>query len=157
MGWLIRPATLTDAASVAARMSPADAAEAWAAGRQTPLQAAETSVAMSVWSNVWLVDGVPGCIYGVATANLIDDTALVWMLSTDLVKRHSIAFLRNFKAEIGKMLEIYPTLYTAVDARHSVCLRWLRWTGFDVQEPAAFGAAGLPFCMVTLKEGSWAR
>lgn len=150
MNWTIQQATMADAHAVAQRMSPADAAEVWASGRRTPLQAAQESVALSMWAKTWLLEGVPGCIYGIASASMIGDSALVWMLSTDLVRRYKTAFLRHYRGEIDQMLEIYPLIYTMVDARHTVCLRWLRWTGFEVKDAVPFGPDQMPFSYVSI-------
>lgn len=151
MNWTVQPATAADARSVAARMNPADAREVWAAARQTPLQAAEHSVAMSLWARTWLLEGVPACIYGLASPSLIGDSAMVWLLGTDLVKRHKMIFLRHYKAEITRMLDIYPMVYTMVDTRHKVCLRWLKWIGFEVRDAVPFGPDQLPFNYVSMR------
>jgi len=146
----IEQATATDAHRIAPHMTPADAAEVWAIGHWTPLQALLRSISLSVRARTWFVDGEPVCIFGFATASLVGETANPWMLGTPALKAHTFAFLRNYRAQIDYMLAHYPVLETYVDARHTVCLRWLKWTGFTIYEPAPYGVDGLPFSKVAI-------
>jgi hypothetical protein len=43
------------------------------------------------------------------------------------------------------MLADYPVLRNYVDQRNTVSIRWLRWLGFRMGEPAVMGAARVPF------------
>lgn len=148
--WAIAPATHADARWIAPRMSPADAAEVWAAHHRTPLEALEASMAMSLEAWTWHTDGQPACMFGFAAASLLGDWANPWMLGTPAVRRHRFAFLRNYRAQIDRMLEAFPTLMTMVDVRHTICLRWLKWTGFEIAEAAPYGIDNMPFHRVQI-------
>lgn len=151
--WAIAPATPADARWIAPRMSPADAAEVWVAGHLTPAESLANSMQMSLESWTWHIDGEPACMFGFAAASLLGDWANPWMLSTPAVRRHRFAFLRNYRAQIDRMLDVYPTLMTYVDARHTACLRWLKWTGFEIGDTEIYGVEGLPFRRVTIARG----
>lgn len=148
--WTIEQATVADAHRIALHMTPADAAEVWAIGHWTPLQALLRSISLSVRARTWFVDGEPVCIGGFAVPSLLGDTANPWMLGTPALRASKYAFLRNYRTQIDYMLAHYPVLETWVDARHNVCLRWLKWTGFDIYEPVPYGVDGLPFRKVEI-------
>lgn len=150
MTWAILPATTADARWIAPRMSAADAAEVWAAGHRTPLEALENSLQVSLEAWTWHVDGEPACMFGFAAPSLLGDWANPWMLSTPLVRRHRFAFLRNYRAQIDRMLDVYPTLMTMVDARHSLCIRWLGWAGFELHNAEPYGPDGVLFHRVSI-------
>ena len=152
MTWTIEQATATDAHRIAPHMTPADAAEVWASGRRTPLEALLQSLRLSLQSWTWHVDGEPACMFGVATPSLLGEIGSPWLLSTPLVKRHTFAFLRNYRGQINRILDIYPVLMNYVDARHTVCIRWLKWTGFTVYDPEPFGPDGAPFCRFEIRK-----
>lgn len=152
MTWAIVQATEDHARWIAPRMTAEDRAEVTAAGLE-PLTAILTSHRLSLWSQTWLVDDEPGCMYGFATPSMIGPMAQPWMLGTNLVRRHKMAFLRNYRAQIDRMLEAFPVLETVVDARHEICLKWLRWSGFELLETADYGLQGMPFTRVRLTRG----
>lgn len=150
MTWTIEQATAADAHKIAPHMTAADAAEVWALGHWSPLEALLRSISLSVKARTWLVDGEPVCIFGFATPSLLGDTANPWMLGTGALRAHKYAFLRNYRSQIDHMLAHYPVLETWVDNRHAVCLRWLKWTGFDIAEQEPYGVEGLPFRRVSI-------
>ena len=67
------------------------------------------------------------------------------MLGTDLVEKHSKAFLRRNKAYLSEMAQGFDTLENYVDARNEVSKKWLEWLGFEIGEPEPMGVLGLPF------------
>lgn len=150
MSWRVSPAVTADAHWIAPRMSAADAAEVWAAGRLTPLAALTRSMEMSLEARTWHVDGEPACMFGFAVPSLLGGWANPWLLSTPEVRRYRYVFLRNYRAELDRILTQFPVLVTMVDARHTVCLRWLKWTGFEISEAEPYGVEGEPFHRVAL-------
>ena len=137
-------------------MTAEDRAEVEAAGF-SPLTAILTSLRLSLFSQTWLVDDEPACMFGFATPSMLGPLAQPWMLGTMLVRRHKIAFLRNYRAQIGRMLDAFPVLETVVDARHAVCLKWLAYTGFEILETADYAGRGVPFTRVQLRRETWAQ
>lgn len=152
MTWAILPATDEHAGILAPRVTAADAAECWAMAHIKPLDALKLSIRHSFMAYTWVIDGEPACMYGISIFGLLDETGYPWMLGTDLVKRHYMPFLRNYRRQLDDMLSMFTTLETYVDARHKVCLRWLKWTGFEIEPPEPFGLDQLMFHRVLLRK-----
>jgi hypothetical protein len=70
---------------------------------------------------------------------------IVWLLTTGAVERHKRAFWAASKAVIPTLLERYPSLSAAIDARYDRALRWAARLGGDVRAAKPSGASGLPF------------
>lgn len=65
-----------------------------------------------------------------------------WMVICDAAVRWPIPFLRctrRYADSLNMFLENY------VDARNTHVVRWLRWLGFALDEPAPWGLHGEPF------------
>ncbi len=89
-----------------------------------------------------MLDGQPAAIFGVVG---VEGGGVVWMLTSTLVDKYPLAFLRLCKPVVEALLVNYGRLFNAVDARYEVALRWASWLGFRVEDAAPFGVAGLPF------------
>lgn len=146
-------ATLEHARAMAPRVRPEDAAEFWAAGQRTPLQALEASVSASIRAWAWLVDGAPIFMCGVASANLIGDVGMPWAISAVEVGRNRKGFLRVSQNAFEQIVAMFPKLENRVDARYAASVRWLKWLGFTVHPAEPYGAAGLPFHRFTFGGG----
>jgi|SRR5579859_6373239 len=151
MNWTVQPATDADAVLLAPRMRAADAAEVWASAHMDPLDGLRHSIAASTVAYTWIIEGVPGCVYGVSSYWSVGGSGNPWLLTSDLVDRHRMTFLRHYRAYLVEIQAVWPVLETWVDARHQVCLRWLAWLGFEIGEPVPFGMDGLPFVPVKLE------
>ena len=141
----IVPATLEHAKRMAPNMRAEDAAEVWASLNELPLEALKTSLSWSLFAWTWLVDGEPAVMFGVGTANMLGNVGIPWMLSTPLVEKHWITFLKGCKRNLPTLLRSWPHLENYVDARYTLCHRWLRWLGFTLDDPVPFGKDQLPF------------
>lgn len=73
--------------------------------------------------------GVPICMFGVNPEMILDDKAVVWMLSTEELFKIKIKFLKKSKIFINEMLQIYPCLYNHVHAKNIKSIEWLTWLG----------------------------
>lgn len=135
-------ATLDHAIAMAPRMRDADAAECWALARLDPLAALRVSLETAVYAWTWLVDDEPACMFGVGTRNLIGAEGVPWLLSTELVARHRVTFLRGYRPYLAQMRGAFPYLHNVVDARYVTCVRWLRHLGFVVHDAEPMGPAG---------------
>ena len=77
---------------------------------------------------------------GVASSP-IDDAGVVWMCATDDIYQYQMAFLRKRKAELEYLAQDYMLLHNYVEARNTLHLKWLRWTGFTlINKHTKFGA-----------------
>jgi hypothetical protein len=151
MNWMVRTSTLQDAISLAPRMTAADAAEVWAMAHWTPYGALEESIRMSAIVYTWLINGEVACMYGCGSENMIGGIGRPWLLTSPLLKRNAVTFMRCYRDYLDDMLRYYPVLETFVDARHVVCLRWLKRIKFTVGDALPFGIDKLPFHRVTLE------
>jgi len=157
LGAWCRPATVEDAAAVAEHMRPADAAELWAASEQTPLEGAVESVEATPPGRsgaLWL--GRPGAwehagVFGVVPEAGNPSRAFPWLLTTLAVERHPRPFWRASQAWIATWRRDFEVLENAIDARHTVALRWAARLGFEVGPAEPFGMLRLPFHRITIR------
>ena len=139
----IRPATFRDA--LVLNMRRADREEVEALSGRDPRAVLVESVEHSTYAWAGLADDKLVCLFGVAPASLVGVTGIPWLLGSDAICTYSRPFLRRNKLFVTEMLKEYPILRNVVDARNTVSIRWLRWLGFTMGEPAPMGARGLPF------------
>lgn len=132
-------------AEIEAHVRPEDAAELWAAGRQTPEQAITHCMAASVFTLTGLVDELPVCIFGVVPTSSLSGRGAPWMVGTVHLERHQRLFLRACRGVIDEMNAMFPKLENAVDARNIKAIRWLRWLGFEIKTAVPFGPDRMPF------------
>lgn len=151
----ILPATVDHAELLAATMREEDRAEVEAAHGVKPLEALLVSLRTSSEAWTLLRGGEVLAMGGVAP---VGDTLLtrdvrgqVWLLSGTGVERNRKAFLRATRELLGKLLEEYPELVNAVDARYDRALRWVKWLGFEVGDPQPLGKEGALFCPVRIR------
>lgn len=98
-------------------------------------------------------DGVPVCVYGVAPKTLISNGGgTVWMMATDQLFKHKLAFLRRNRKWIKEKLKEFGTLDNHVDARNKTSISWLRWLGFNIEEAKPYGVMQLPFHRFSMGE-----
>jgi hypothetical protein len=151
MSPVIIPATMVHVDFIASRMREADALEAWAIARFKPREALEYSLAKSLQAWTWMQNGEPACMWGVDADSILGPVGHPWLLTTSLVDRYPITFLRGSLNALKRMQSVFPELTNWVDARHVVCVRWLRWLGFAIEAPVPLGPFGLPFHRFTLR------
>ena len=136
---------------VADYVREADRAELWALACLPPYEALVRSWATSDHSWTAIFDGVPACMFGVTQASLITDTGRPWMISTDVVDRYPLSFLREQKPFMVNIRRSYARLENYVDVRNTRSIRWLKWLGFVMGEAAPYGALKLPFIKFTME------
>lgn len=136
---------------IAARMRQADRDEIKAAAGRLPAAALEYSLDHSDAAFTGCVDGVPACMFGVGTVNLMCRTGVPWLLGTDLVEKHYRQFARHSRRVLGIMAGKYSVLVNAVDDRNELSKRWLQWLGFSIGEPVIMGVEKRPFRVFELR------
>jgi hypothetical protein len=98
----------------------------------------------SIFSRVALVDGELAAAWGMAGCPL-GRVGQPWLLTAEPVERAKVAFVREAREEVAKMLSICPSLYGYVDARYRKAIRLLEMLGFEVDEPFPYGTQGASF------------
>lgn len=92
-----------------------------------------------------VVDGLVVAVFGDAPYSLLGGVGVPWLISTVHVERYPKAFLTVCKPEVAEMLTRHRELFNFVDVRNTVAIRWLRWLGFEFDEPEPYGPNGMLF------------
>lgn len=143
---------LTDRTHVAAlggNLRAADLSEIQAAG-MTGQRALWRSWRAAYYSSTAVVDGEVAAIWGVGGCPL-GRVGRPWLLTSPAVEKVRLAFVREARAEVGKMLIIFPEMRGFVDSRYQGALRLLQTLGFDLSEPLPFGPLGAPFRQYSIR------
>ena len=139
-----RDATMDDLYHVSNNMRDADIAEVYASSGRYPWEALLRGFKVSTLCKAIVVDDVPIAIYGASETS--KDVAAVWMLGTDDIIKYARPWLRQSKEAMDELHDVYPMLYSFVDARNEVHIKWLRWVGYTfVAEHKNYGHGQLPF------------
>lgn len=138
-------------ALIAARMRAADAAECWRGYRNTPEVALRESLACSSSAWVAYVDGEPAAMWGLVPVSAASGIAAPWLLTTDVVERIPLTFVRQSLAYVRRAQDVFPMLVNFVDARYTRALRWAAALGFTIARPEPLGPDGELFCRITLE------
>ena len=86
------------------------------------------SIAHSEKGGAALIDGVPCAVFGV-------NNGIIWLVATDEIARHSVAFFRHSRKIFNKLKQGYSLLENYVHVNNSLSLRWLKWLGFTIETP----------------------
>lgn len=151
----VRDVTDEDIAYVARWMRERDKLEVWASDRMEPLEAIKESVHLSHFVKVFVIDGKPAAIYGVADLqpNLVGTRfGVPWVLTTEVVSRNPREFIRASRRILPTLFNGYDVLLNYVDVRYVSAVRWLKSLGFWVGAPVPFGVAGELFHPFVLKK-----
>ncbi len=131
----IVPAKPAHIRTIARRMRKADRDEVRASSGCTPQKALVFSLRKSSVAYTVLIDGRPEVMFGVGDLNILTGVGAPWLLGTDAVERHYVAFLRGSREWRGKLLMRYPIMRNLVDERNRVSVRWLKWLGCTLSDP----------------------
>jgi hypothetical protein len=147
----ILPATRDHAHALIARIRPADAAEINALGYADPLDGLIECLDMAVSAFTGFIDGELAAIAGFAVPEMLGRRAMPWLVTTDTVDRHPLAFARASRRILDALRKDHELLENYVDARHTVCVRWLRWLGCTLEPAQPLAPHGLMFHRFTIK------
>jgi hypothetical protein len=81
-----------------------------------------------VWSGY--ADGQLGVMYGVRIVNIVNNHAYIWMLTTELVEKHWVTFVRVSALFLDELLSQYEQLSVIAPLRSQMSQRWLQYLGF---------------------------
>jgi hypothetical protein len=134
----LRAATLDDARYVGARLRAGDAAEVLLFGLDG-VQAIEQSMRDSLASECIVLDGEPAAVLGLLMPDLTSGVGVPWILTTEAVERHPVAFGRASRRILNRALDVAHRLENVCDARYTRSLAWIEWLGFWIEpEQAGF-------------------
>jgi hypothetical protein len=128
----LRPATLEDALYVGERLRAADAAEVLLFGFDG-VQGVKCSLNASLIAECMLIDGEPVAMCGLGMEQLMSATGYPWLLSTEAVERHRIAYARAARRLVERAFTLVDRLENVVDPRYTRAIALLEWLGFTVE------------------------
>lgn len=68
-----------------------------------------------------------------------------WALGTEEADMQISAYARHSRKFFEGVSHAFPVMENYALAENKKTLRWLRWMGFDMDEPAPYGCFGVPF------------
>ncbi len=147
--------TRADVELLAHRMRADDRRECEATGYPDALTALQRSMDVSSYCRAAFArDGELLAIFGVTPMSMLSGRGVVWALTSDAVETHKADFVAVVEQEVPKILDLYPVLCNAIDARYQRAVKWARRVGFTVFPALPRGVRGEPFCPILLtKEG----
>lgn len=147
MNRYVRPATLDDVEVLAPRLRSEDVEEVKAVLGFYSRAYLEDAVRASAPCYVMLgeQEELVG-IYGVIPCLTQLNAGAVWMHCTDDLAKYPFQFLRRSKRGVEELLQSYDILFNHVDARNTVHIKWLQWSGFSfINLHPNYGEGKLPF------------
>lgn len=126
-------------ASIAPRLRRSDIEELHKISDVSP----EFGVAWSIANSEQGLAGVAGdrvvAIGGVSAVPGARRVGSVWMLATDEIHDHRVAFLRASSAFVAKLKREYDRLENTMDGANEISARWLESLGFKLDSPDELG------------------
>lgn len=80
-------------------------------------------------STTVLIDGEVAAVFGVTKESLLSD-AKIWLITSELINKEPIAFLRASRRFTEELYQAYGPLIGMVDSDFEKSRQWLRWIGF---------------------------
>lgn len=138
-----RSATLIDCHYVANHIRAEDRAEVASLGK-TPLDSILQGYIYGDKKWALLIEDEPIAICG--TVPITKDIGAIWLLGTDKLFTHKVAFIRRNKELLSAASAGYEMLCNIVDSRNELHIRWLRWLGFSfIRSTTERSVDGTPF------------
>lgn len=97
-----------------------------------PAEVIQEAMSESISNYVGLAEEVPAVLWGLRAAQLLDNSAYIWMLGTSIIDDYPIHFLRFSRAAIKLMRQRYRVLYGEIETDYKASQRWLQWCGAEI-------------------------
>ena len=130
---------------IAANLRPSDKREMYYMAVLTPAAAIKATTASAVRSYTALVDGLPALMWGVSRRSFVSSVGVPWLLGTMVAEDHQYKFGRETLTYFKEMASLFPVMENYALAENKRALRWIKWAGFDIEEPRPYGAFGAEF------------
>lgn len=122
-----------------------DRRELWTGWRHEPAAALRYGLERSTHAWTGFIDFEPVCMFGVVPGSLLGGSGTPWLIGTDAMVLHQMAFLRRCRPQLVRMQRTYQHLVNYVAADNEASVRWLRWLGFTVHESIELGPDRVQF------------
>jgi len=139
----IMPATGEHALILADNLREGDRREIEICGL-TPKRAIWRSLRNSLYADAVFLDGELALIFGLC-GSFISNVGQPWMLTTPVVAKRPITFVKVGRQQVQKMLEWRSELVGYVDATYHEACGYLITCGFKLDDPEPFGINNAPF------------
>src|SRR4051812_31279454 len=90
------------------------------------------------------VDGEIAAMWGLGGV-MLSDEGTPWLMTTPVVERVPVSFVRIGRAQVAEMLSRRSRLANVVQASYLGACRLLEVLGFTLDEPIPLGPHGVPF------------
>ena len=143
-----RPSEPLDAYVLAPELRQADKDEVAAHGGTSGLFALKRGYSRSKIAKTICVERTDEVVamYGVVCIDPVLPSGGAWLLGSDQLTRHGMTFARHCVRYIETLQDQFPVLFNYVDARNTLHIRWLKWSGFNfIQRHEQFGYEQRPF------------
>lgn len=130
---------------IARNMRKSDVREIYYLAALKPTQAMRTTAAVSVISWTAHIEGRPLLAFGVCRRSTMSDVGMPWALGTEEADKNIAAYARHSRTFFEGVTQTFQVLENYALAENKKTLRWLKWMGFDMDEPAPYGCFGVPF------------
>lgn len=139
----IEKATAEHVTALAPKLRTSDKDEVMASHAMSPTEALLFSLDTSHVAYSGFVDDEIILMWGISPAE--HGFGAIWMLASDDLEKHRLAFLRRSKVFVNCARSCYSGLGNFVDARNTTSIQWLRWLGFTIGDAKPHGPFDLPF------------
>lgn len=124
------------------RMREADRIELKRWGGNTPLY--ELGNAVNLSEVLWVgcaQDGTLLSMFGGKHANILEETGVIWELSTEAVNENKLLFAKASKIGLDLVCKALPDVaefYNYVDTEYKSAVKWIEWLGGSLTMDNAF-------------------
>lgn len=124
---------------IAEKMRLDDQREVWAMAHMTPEEALRASIKSKGEKHTVLADGEPIAMFGVGLPSMMSGRGVPWLLAREGFEKYFKSIGRYSRRYIDYALDVYDSLENYIDIRNTTSIRWLRWLGFNFDQPEVFG------------------
>jgi hypothetical protein len=140
---VIVPSKIEDVYRVAANLRHEDMAEITGFGLD-PKLALRTSYRHAILRKTAFVDGEIAAMWGLGGA-MLSDAGNPWLMTTPIVERVPVTFLKVGREQLGEMLLQRPFLFNFVQASYARACRFLEVLGFILDPAQPMGPNNIAF------------
>jgi len=144
----MRPVTVIEAGpldmeALIADIRPEDAAELHLAQWTSVRSAVESCVSRSTVFRAMYIGDELACLFGIADVTALGDTACIWTLGTNAIRRHPREYLRACRKAAKEAMDLLPqvtTFYNWMPVHFSTYITWAeRYFGARFDEAGTDG------------------
>jgi hypothetical protein len=148
--YIIIPARVEHVYELAANLRELDRVEITSTGGN-PKKSLWRGFRNSIMCETALVDAKVAAMWGLAIGFAADvsplsDVGRPWLLTSPSIEAVPIAFIKEGKKAVARMLVLKSSLENYVLARYGAAIRALKIMGFTVDDAAPLGIYGEPYC-----------